>query len=368
MPKIKSVNTLYRTALKAISLLVNSALTTNAQDAVKPATAVCSEFKVAFGSCGKQDHPLPIFHEVIKQNPDMFVFLGDNIYGDTDDMTVLRAKYDQLGAKPSYQALKRNTEIFATWDDHDYGKNDAGKEYKFKDQSKTEMLRFFDEPKDSERFKHPGVYHSIMREFQGKKIQLILLDLRTFRDPLVKHQTKKGSKRKSFYRLDYAIQTDKTSTVLGDAQWAWLEQQLNEKADFRLIASGSQFAIEHNGYESWANFPHEQNRFLELIKKTRAEHLVFITGDVHYAEISKRTTHGLYPIYDFTSSGLSSKWKFATPNKFRIEGPIMENHFGLLTINFSADSPSLKSEIWDITGNQRIEYTIPLSDLKFSDE
>ena len=44
------------------------------------------EFKIAFGSCGKQIHPLPIFNEVVKQDPNIFIFLGDNIYGDTHDM------------------------------------------------------------------------------------------------------------------------------------------------------------------------------------------------------------------------------------------------------------------------------------------
>ena len=69
----------------------------------------------------------------------------------------------------------------------------------------------------------------------------------------------------------------------------------------------------------------------DLIKKNKANGVVFITGDVHYSEISKLETD-FYPIYDFTSSGLSSTWHFATPNKNRIEGPIMDNHFGLITI------------------------------------
>ena len=63
--------------------------------------------KIAFGSCGWQDHPLPIFYEVVKQDPDLFIFLGDNIYGDTKIMDTLRAKYNRLGAKESFQHLKK---------------------------------------------------------------------------------------------------------------------------------------------------------------------------------------------------------------------------------------------------------------------
>ena len=118
-----------------------------------------SKFKIAFGSCGKQTHPLPIFHEVIKQNPNLFIFLGDNIYGDTHDMDVLKKKYQELGAKGSYQHLIQNTEVLATWDDHDYGQNDAGKHYPRKVESKEIFLEFFKEPQNSERYKHLSLIH-----------------------------------------------------------------------------------------------------------------------------------------------------------------------------------------------------------------
>ena len=139
---------------------------------------------------------------------------------------------------------------------------------------------------------------------------------------------------------------------------------MNKEADVRLICSGTQFSIEYNGYESWANFPHEQQRMIDLISKTKANGVVFLSGDVHYSEISKMETED-YPIYDFTSSGLSSTWYFATPNKNRIEGPIMDNHFGLLTIDWSRAIPEIKMETFDIYDNQRIEYTISLNEISF---
>ncbi len=72
-----------------------------------------------------------------------------------------------------------------------------------------------------------------------------------------------------------------------------------------------------------------------------------------------------YPIYDFTSSGITSTWHFATPNKNRIEGPVMTNHYGKITINWDLTDPTLTLENIDVTGNQRFEYTIPLSQLRF---
>lgn len=321
--------------------------------------------KIAFGSCGHEDHPLPIFDVVVNHKPDLFIFLGDNIYGDTKDMEVLKAKYNMLASKPSFQNLKSNVPMVAIWDDHDYGWNDIGRHYPFKEQTKEIFIDFFEEPQNSARRTHPGIYHSFVQEIENKKLQVILLDNRTFRDDLKPYAGEVATDKRYFYDLDYTPHSNTDSTFLGEAQWQWLEEQLQQPADVRLICSGSQFSIEYNGYEAWANFPHEQKRFLDLIKKTRASGVLFLTGDVHYAEISKLSEQDLYPIYDITSSGLSSTWHFATPNKNRIEGPIMENHFGLLTISWRDENPELKMEIWDIRDNQRIEHTIQLDQISF---
>jgi alkaline phosphatase D len=337
--------------------------------AIQIDTTVSREItKIAFGSCAHQDSPLPIFDIVVKHQPDLFIFLGDNIYGDTKDMAVLKSKYQQLADKPSFQNLKANVEILATWDDHDFGQNDAGRHYPEKEASKNIFLDFFGEPQDSDRRKHAGIYTSYLYETKGKKLQIILLDNRTFRDNPKHYAGEFRNDKRYFYKMDYGPYVKSDSTLLGAEQWAWLEKELLKPADLRLICSGSQFGIEFNGYESWANFPHEQKRMLDLIKKTQANGVLFLTGDVHYGEISKLLTPDLYPIYDVTASGLSSTWHFATPNKNRIEGPVMENHFGMLTINWDVADPTITMEIWDIENNQRLEYTVDLSEISFDKE
>mgnify|MGYP003673221329 FL=1 len=89
--------------------------------------AMAAPSKILFGSCGHQDKDIPIFNAINKEQSDLFIFLGDNIYGDTNDMAVLKNKYQRLGAKPGFKTLKANTPLIAMWDDHDYGQNDAGK-------------------------------------------------------------------------------------------------------------------------------------------------------------------------------------------------------------------------------------------------
>jgi len=321
--------------------------------------------KIAFGSCGKQYHPLSIFDTIVNHKPDLFIFLGDNIYADTDNMDTMRAKYQQFKSKPTYQNLLKNVPIIATWDDHDYGQNDIGRHYKFKKESKENFLNFFNEPKNSERRKHEGIYTAYMYKFNGKKLQIILLDGRTFRDNQTLYTNEVEGDRRFFYEKEYGKTLNPDSTFLGKEQWVWLEKELQKPADIRLIGSGSQFGIEYNAYESWANFPMEQQKMIDLIKKTKANGVLFLSGDVHYAEISKMKVPGLYPIYDITSSGLSSTWHFATPNKNRIEGPVMENHFGILTIDWEPKNPIIKMEVWDINNNQRFDYTIGLNEIQF---
>ena len=321
--------------------------------------------KIAFGSCGHEDHQLPIFDIVVKHNPDLFIFLGDNIYGDTDNMDTLRAKYGRLTSKPTFQNLKQNVPIIATWDDHDFGRNDAGRNYPYKEEAKRIFMDVFEEPEHSERRKRPGIYTSYYHKIDEHNLQIILLDTRTFRDDLKTYNGEVDSDQRYFYDLDYTPHTDTLSTFLGAKQWAWLRSELLKPADLRIIGSSTQFSIEYNGYEAWTNFPHEQKRLLNLIKETKANGVLFISGDVHYAEISKLSEPDLYPIYDITASGLSSKWYFATPNRNRIEGPIMDNHFGMLTIQWHNPNPKIIMEIWDDRDNQRIEYTIGLDEINF---
>ncbi|UJH68545.1 alkaline phosphatase D family protein [Allomuricauda sp. SCSIO 65647] len=323
--------------------------------------------KIAFGSCGHEDHPLPIFNTVTEHSPDMFIFLGDNIYGDTKEMDTLRAKYQLLGAKPSYKNLKSQVPILATWDDHDYGWNDIGKSYPYKEESKQIFLDFFEEPESSQRREHKGIYHSYLYDYGDNTLQIILLDGRTFRDDLKPYGGEfDHDDRYDFYKKDYAPHTEATPTLLGEEQWNWLEKELQVPSDIKIIGSGTQFGIEWNGYEAWANFPHERKRMLDLIKSTKASGVLFISGDVHYSEISKLETD-FYPIFDFTSSGLSSTWKFAAPNNNRIEGPIMDNHFGLITIQWNDGNTEIIMETWDIHDNQRIEYTVPLKSIQFKE-
>jgi len=98
--------------------------------------------RISFGSCAKQDQPQPIWDAIVAGAPDLFILLGDNIYGDTNDMRVLREKYGMLERQPGFVKLRATCPVLATWDDHDYGRDDAGAEFEQRAESQRVFLDF----------------------------------------------------------------------------------------------------------------------------------------------------------------------------------------------------------------------------------
>src|SRR5262249_22644216 len=155
--------------------------------------------------------------------------------------------------------LLKTCPVLATWDDHDYGADDVGAEYPKKDESQQVFLDFFGVPKDSPRRTQKGVYHAALFGPPEKRLQVILFDTRYFRSPL--------KKRDKFIPNvgPYIPNPDKTATMLGEAQWRWLEEQLRVPAKVRLLGSSIQVVAEDHGWEKWQNLPHERERLFRLI-------------------------------------------------------------------------------------------------------
>lgn len=314
---------------------------------------------IGFGSCADQDKDQPILELASVREPDLFIFLGDNIYGDSFNPDTLRNKYRRWAVKPGFQKINKTSELLATWDDHDYGMNDGGRHYSLKDTSKSIFLEFWKEPKTSPRWQRKGIYTSYLYEHEGHKVQIILLDTRTFRDNLLAFGG--GPQESKFnYSLDYRQHLSSDSTMLGVDQWKWLEGQLKIEADVRIIGSSTQFGISYNGYEAWANFPYERKKLMKLIKSTKANGVVFISGDVHYAELSRLQIAEAYPIYDLTSSGITQTWSFAAPNENRVQGPVMENNFGLIELDW--EKRTIQLEIWTME-NRKIRKKLKMDKL-----
>ena len=321
--------------------------------------------KILFGSCGHQDKKIPIFNAINKEKGDLFIFLGDNIYGDTNDMDVLADKYQRLGAKPGFKTLKAQTPIIAMWDDHDYGQNDAGKEYPHKEQSRQIMLNFWGEPANSaRRTRSDGIYTSYMYGENEQTIQVIMPDLRWNRDAL-NHvsELEYYTKRKLNNQGPYSPSEVKGASMLGEAQWQWLEQELKKPAAIKLIASSLQLLPDFTGWESWANFPEDRNRLFALIKKHKVNGVVIISGDTHWGEISKYQQNLDYPLIEMTSSGLTEKWKDVSPNKHRVGNFTHNVNYGDLSIDWQQTDPTISLKLKGIDGEVIMQSDFSLSSI-----
>ncbi|MDF1814900.1 MAG: alkaline phosphatase D family protein [Verrucomicrobiales bacterium] len=315
--------------------------------------------KILFGSCIKQEKPIPILETIVSAKPDAFIFLGDNIYADTEDMDVMLAKYKKLKADPNFSRLLNLCPVLATWDDHDYGVNDGGAEYTKKAEAQKIFVDFWNDPEDSPRRSRPGVYDSRIFGPEGKRVQIILLDTRYFRGPLKTGERRTGGK--------YYPANDPAIPLLGEAQWSWLEQELQKPAEIRIIGSGIQIVPEASGQETWANLPYERQRLFDLIAKTKANGVFLISGDRHWSEFSRTTEKTPYPIYDFTSSSLNQIHPRGTPtdNQYRIsKSTFHKENFGEILIKWAGQDTRIEVRILDIEGTENFGHTVSLSELQ----
>ena len=297
-----------------------------------------NDFTIAFGSCNKQDSENILWKEILKNKPNLWIWGGDNIYSDTDNMLKMQKDYNKVLQQSEYIKLVESTEILGTWDDHDYGLNDGGAEFNAKKDSQKLFLDFLGVSNNDKRRQREGVYHSQVFKTGKGTLKVIILDTRYFRSALT---DAKDSKKR------YRPNTYGQGTVLGKKQWLWLENELyNTKADSNMIVSSIQFLSAEHGFETWGNFPHEVDKFKQLIKQSQAKNVLFLSGDRHISEFSKTTVDSLgFPLIDFTSSGLThaySGYSFE-PNDYRFGKVINQISFGLLKINF--DTKIIKMEM-----------------------
>lgn len=311
----------------------------------------------AFGSCARDQSPQPVWELIRAENPQLVMLLGDNVYADTTDVNVMKSAYERLASKPEFAALRRQVPILATWDDHDYGANDAGADYPMRRMSQQVFASFW-YPEQSSFTEQQGVYHSREYRVGELTVQVIMLDTRYHRSPI-----KRGL-------FGYQENNDPHATILGESQWRWLRSQLTRPADLRFIGSSIQFVAKDHGYEKWANFPQERQKMLDLISETRAGGVIFLSGDRHHAEISALNLESLaYPIYDITSSGLTNRLDPALNteyNEYRIADTFAyrQRNYGLIQV-IDGEQPSVQITIKDAYGDELEAIHLKLHDLQY---
>lgn len=312
--------------------------------------------RIGFGSCLDQNHEHPILDAVRRRDFDLFLMLGDNVYGDVaspTDMTELRQAYEKQAGNPRFDALRRTTPMLATWDDHDYGLSDAGATFSGRHLAEQLFDQFWRIPPGSASRARPGIYEAHMFGPPGKRVQILLLDTRFFRSDL-----KKSNDEGRRYDPD----PNPNKTMLGNDQWRWLEAELEKPAELRLLVSSIQVLAEGHGWEAWRTLPKERHRLYEVIQRTGAEGLVILSGDRHRAAIYRRDDVIGYPLYEITSSSLNrpSSWS-EEPGPFRLGRSYPFENFGALSIDWQIGT--LRLEVAGLEGGVVLRHLIHLETL-----
>lgn len=215
-----------------------------------------------------------------------------------------------------------------------------------------------EEPQDSPRRKQAGVYASYTYGPAGRDVKIVLLDTRYHRDPI-------GS----------------DGTILGNSQWLWLERELKGPPTAITII-GSSIQVISNlsatirplfAMESWARFPKERDHLFKLIADSKRDGVFFISGDVHFGEITRYDCAVDYPLYDVTSSGVTQSVEgvvpsslhflvrfvaWLTPSTLRVKGQNCRHrscvygqpNFGTIEIDWDSHPVTLELKVRDKNG------------------
>ena len=286
-------------------------------------------YAIAFGSCDNQRLKNELWKSIDENHPVAWIWGGDDIYSDTEDMKELKENYAIQKNDSDYLKFIANKQILGTWDDHDFGLNDGGEEYPYKRESQQLLFDFLGTPKDApERFRD-GVYNAKVIDIEGNKVKVIVLDTRFFRTAV----TKAVNSKKRLQPNPYG-----QGTILGSAQWKWLEEELTSSvAQFNVIVSSIQLLSDQHGFECWGNFPHEIDQLQKIIVASKAKGTFIISGDRHIATFSSKKIPNLnYPLVDFTSSGLTHVYSSFSgeENPYQVGKVVAEKNFGLLQFDF----------------------------------
>lgn len=325
------------------------------------------EFVAMLGSCAyindpARDRPgeskgsdFEIFSAMAKTPCDFMLWLGDNVYfrgDDAETVAGLWARFRHTRSFPMLQPFLASTHHYATWDDNDYGPDNADGSYALKLDSKHVFESYWPAvhygPTDAiDGRPQPGIY----QHFTYGDAEFFLLDDRSFRS-------------------DAGPQP----TMLGDAQLEWLEASLlASQARFKVVACGNQVVNPISQYESMALFPNDRDAIFDWIRTQHIEGVFFVTGDRHRSELIRLDLPGLYPLYDFTSSSLTAPTHEFPPgdpeanNPSRVQGTLLNEHsYGLLRFQGSAAERQVSMVGCDKIGRERWTVAVKASDLVFA--
>jgi alkaline phosphatase D len=263
----------------------------------------------------------------------LFLWIGDNIYGDSLYPEILQEEYRRQRDVASLQPILHSVSHLAVWDDHDFGLNNQNKSNPIKESALTIFKQYWANPS----YGLPEVPGIFFRYSYGD-VDFFFLDDRYYRDADLEPDT-----------------PDKT--LLGASQLSWLKTELTaSNATFKVLVAGSGWNKGKGvGEDSWAAFLNERNKIFDFIRDHEISGVVLLSGDTHVGELNviPWSEKGGYDYYDFGSSplaqGTPDSWLERRPER-RIRSVYFQgSNFGLVEFFFEP-TPRLTYRLIDTQG------------------
>ena len=282
-----------------------------------------------------------IWEQMVALDPDVIFLVGDNVYADLPTPATspadLWTRYVETRETLSLFRNRQLIPVVATWDDHDYGKNNANRNFTLKDDAREVFEAFFISKHGTMNFHVPGM--GVASSFEAYGYNFFLMDNRTFR-------TAAGESPERHF---------------GDAQMQWLLHRL-QGLDHAFIASGSQFFGGYEHINAANNLFKEESfqgehpaRFEYFIDQLRATgtKVVLLSGDRHYAEVMAIPPDVLgYQTYELTSSPVgtvNSPFPDA-PNPLRVAGDDSATNFMLVEVKELGEGLMMQVSAYSVGG------------------
>jgi alkaline phosphatase D len=316
-----------------------------------PPAGAKGRLRIAFGSCARvQAHPeQPVWDAVKDADPDLFLWLGDNVYHDTLEPRIMDEMWRWQRRVPGLERFQRHVSQLAIWDDHDYALNNSDRTNPVKELALASFKRHWANP----AYGLPGAPGVFFRHAVGD-VELFMLDGRWNRAP--------------------AREPDGPGkTKLGAAQKAWLLQGLKaSRATFKIIAAGGGWTVAKGpAGDAWSAFMTERNEIFDFIAREGVTGVVLLSGDTHVGELNAIpwSDRGGYDLYELVSSPLAqdrrTSWLERRPELRMREVYVGDNNFGVIDVDTTKPDPTITLNLMDTRGNAVWSpLTLALSDLR----
>ncbi|RYY99389.1 MAG: alkaline phosphatase family protein [Chitinophagaceae bacterium] len=326
------------------------------------------DFSFLTGSCSyvnepPYDRPGPpyggdssIFLAMAKEKADFMLWLGDNWYYREVDFysrTGLwyRARRDR--SRPVLQPLLKAMPHLAIWDDHDYGPNDGDKSYILKDESRKVFQSYWPNPSFGENGQ--GIYTMT----SWGDVDIFMMDDRWFRSANAMQAT------------DSSGAPNAAKRMWGPQQMEWLKNALvSSRATFKLLATGNQTLNPKSRFECLQDYPVEFRELMQFLADEKIPGVLFLTGDRHHSEVIRWNRPGTYPLYDITSSPLTSGVSKVTgtaeaDNPARVPGTLVElPNYTRVTVSGARGARRLQVQFLSGGGAPLASWSVGESELK----